>query len=160
MTTAGMLAGFVAGLALQPAMVLAAIFLATFVLEDAAIVATGLLASRMLVDPWAAGIALTLGVIAGDLALHCLGRWAASLPWVRRQCRRRRTARALDLLERGWWQGLLVARFVPMLRLPVYLASGLLRLRTPAAATVIAIAGLAWAPLLFLASMAGGTVLA
>ena len=150
------LAASLTGLATQPAVLLAAVFLATFVLEDAAIIAGGLLAARMLVDPLAAVAVLTAGIVSGDLALHCLGRWAGSSRWVRRQRARPRVARALAMLERRWWQGLIVARFVPALRLPVYLTSGLLRLPLPRTAGAILAAAVVWTPLLFVTSMSLG----
>lgn len=156
---AEMLAGFLADLARQPALLLAAIFAASLLLEDAAIVAAGLLAAHMLVDPLAAIAVLVVGTTAGDMALHVAGRWAETHRWVRRQRRRPAVDHALQWLGRHWWTALAVARFTPGLRLPVYLASGMLRLRPLPCIAVIGLASLVWTPGLFLLSKAGGEAL-
>lgn len=157
--TAATLAGFLADLARQPALLLAAIFVASLLLEDAAIVAAGLLAARMAVDPVAAVAVLVLGTAVGDMALHGVGRWAAGHSWIGRQRTRPALEHALQWLGRNWWLALVVARFSPGLRLPVYLASGILRLPLLACSAVIVAASLVWTPGLFLLSRAGGAAL-
>jgi membrane protein DedA with SNARE-associated domain len=159
MTMAEALAGFLADLARQPALLLAAIFIASLLLEDAAIVAAGLLAARMAVDPVAAVVVLVLGTTAGDMTLHLAGRGVAGHRWIRRQRTRPALERALRWLGRNWWLALVIARFGPGLRLPVYLASGILRLPPLACSAVIVAASLVWTPGLFLLSRAGGAAL-
>jgi membrane protein DedA with SNARE-associated domain len=157
--TAAMLAGSLADLASQPALLLAAVFVATFILEDAAIIAAGLLAAKGILDPVAAIAVLVLGTSAGDMGLHVAGRRASRWNWVRRQSRQPAVGRALRWIERRWWFALVAARFAPGLRLPVYLASGVVRLPPLRCAVVILLASLVWTPGLFLLSAAGGTVL-
>lgn len=153
---AATLAGFLADLARQPALLLAAIFAASLLLEDAAIVAAGLLAAHGLVDPLAAIAVLVAGTASGDMGIHLLGRFARRWRWVRRQRERPRVIRALGWLERRWWIALGAARFAPGLRLPVYLASGLSGLGPLRCAIVILLASLIWTPGLFLLSAASG----
>ncbi|MEZ0241803.1 MAG: DedA family protein [Sphingomonas sp.] len=156
---AATLAGVLTDLARQPALLLAAIFVASLILEDAAIVAAGLLAAHLIVDPSAAIAVLVAGTTAGDMALHFAGRRARRWAWVRRQSDRPQVAHALGWIGRRWWLALAVARFAPGLRLPVYLASGLIGLRPLACAGVILLASLVWTPGLFLLSAAGGMAL-
>jgi len=151
-----MLAGSLADLARQPALLLITIFAATFILEDAAIVAAALLAARMAVDPFAAVTVLVVGTIAGDMALYGAGRWAGKHRWVRRQRARPAVDGALQWLGRRWWMALAMARFTPGLRLPVYLSSGLLRLPPLACAAIVAVASLVWTPGIFFLAKAGG----
>jgi hypothetical protein len=70
--------------AMNPLLVVVGIIIATFLLEDAATVAVGLLASQMIVDPALAIAALVVGTVAGDLLLHLLGRFAGSTRWAGR----------------------------------------------------------------------------
>lgn len=158
--TGAVLAAWLAGVASDPVFLLAAIFVASFLLEDAAIVAGGVLAARMAVDPVAALLVLIAGIVAGDLALHAAGRWAGGWRWVERQRTRAEIGRALQRIERRWWLALVIARAVPGLRLPVHLASGLARVPAVSCALVIAAAAAVWTPALFLLGMAGGSALA
>lgn len=157
--TGAELAKLLADFGEHQALVLAAIFIASLVLEDAATIGAALLAAQGLVDP-ALGIAvLCLGTGSGDVALHLAGRWARRHAWVDRQCVRPPVARAARWLTLRRWPTLFLARFVPGLRLPTYLASGLLNLSTGRCAVVIAAATVLWTPCLFLLSMTSWAVL-
>ena len=119
---------FLADAAQDPVLLVAAIIIATFILEDAATIAAALLAADGIVPvPLALG-ALLIGIILGDIGLYALGRLAARNSWVRRQLQRRA---AVDL---GRWMGKRIfpvvcsARFVPGARFPSYTASGMLGL--------------------------------
>jgi len=119
---------FLANAAQDPVLLVAAIIIATFILEDAATIAAALLAADGIVPvPLALG-ALLIGIILGDIGLYALGRLATRNSWVRRQLQRRT---AVDL---GRWMGKRIfpvvcsARFVPGARFPSYTASGMLGL--------------------------------
>ncbi len=119
---------FLADAAQEPVLLVAAIIIATFILEDAATIAAALLAADGIVPvPLALG-ALLIGIILGDIGLYALGRLATRNSWVRRQLQRRT---AVDL---GRWMGKRIfpvvcsARFVPGARFPSYTASGMLGL--------------------------------
>jgi membrane protein DedA with SNARE-associated domain len=139
----------------SPLLLFAALFLLTFVLEDAIAVAAGLLAGRMLIDPVTALSALVLGTIAGDVALHAAGRWLADTALVRRL----RSPAVVGVEGRLRQHGLIavaIARFVPGTRLAVYLSSGLIRLTSGRTTLVIIVTTLLWTPALFYLSLGAG----
>lgn len=152
--TGAALAGWLAAAA-SPALLLAAILAASFVLEDAAVVAAALLAARGLVDPGAALAILCFGTTAGDFGLHFAGRWARRHRWVERRCSAAGFERASDRVHRRPWRALILARFVPGLRLPTYLASGLMRVPLGSFSAAVIPANLVWTLALFLAGAAG-----
>ena len=137
------------------------LFLLTFFSEDAAtlggaaMTAAGLLATPL-------GLAACfLGIWLGDLGLYalarCFGRPFLKRDWVKRRVNEDRLARS-----EAWWKKrgllvLLVARFVPGLRLPTYLIAGTLAVPFLSFAAVTALMGLVWVPLIFvLVRIAGG----
>ena len=69
----------------QPVLLVLAIVLATFILEDIATVTVALLASHMLIDSSIAVAALVAGTVLGDLAVYFVARRAAHLPWIARR---------------------------------------------------------------------------
>ncbi len=136
-------------LAAQPVLLVLAIVVATFILEDAATVAVGLLASQMVLDPSLALSALLAGTILGDLALHLLGRGASHTKWGQRVAMRPAVAEATIWLRRRSDVALALARFAPGLRLPVYAASGFIRAPLPRVIVIVTIVSALWTPGLF-----------
>lgn len=130
------------------------IIIATFVLEDAATITVALLASRMVIDARWALAAATIGTILGDIALYAIARWAGERRWVRRWTGRPTVAAALGWLERHAVGLVVLARFTPGLRLPVFAGAG--TVRVPAGRFVVAVilSTLAWTPGLFWAATA------
>ncbi len=125
---------------------------ATFLSEDLACIGTGLLiaAGRLGFVPGV--LACLLGIYAGDLLLYFAGR-LVGLPLVRwRPFGRVLTEAKLDrasawLSARG--AGVVIAsRFTPGLRLPTYVAAGLLKTRFWTFAGYFLLAALVWTPLL------------
>lgn len=147
---------WLACLAAYPALMALAIIAATFVVEDAATIAVGVLASRMLVDPGLAIAALLVGTIVGDFGVYALGRGAGRLPFFRS----RRFPRAEAWLCSRGGAAVALARFVPGSRLPVYSASGFVRMPFIRFAVLIVATGLVWTPALFLLSATGADVVA
>ncbi|MGW8188927.1 MULTISPECIES: DedA family protein [Sphingomonas] len=149
----------ITGYAASPVLLFAALFLLTFVQEDAVSVTAGLLSARMVIDPVPAVAAVVLGTVVGDLALYAAGRWLADT----RPVRRLRAASG-PLEGRLRRQGLLAvaaARFVPGTRLPVFLGSGVVGTPLAASTLVISLTTLAWTPgLFYLGYGAGEHVLA
>jgi membrane protein DedA with SNARE-associated domain len=140
----------------SPAAVFVAIMFATFILEDAATVAVGLLASQGLVDPAPALIALVVGTASGDLAIHGIGR-IAQHSWIGRRMLSNNKVQRVE----GWLQGNAVlalagARFVPGLRLPVYLMSGIVRVPFTTCAAVVISVSVIWTPGLFILGQTTG----
>jgi membrane protein DedA with SNARE-associated domain len=131
----------------------ASLFFLTFFSEDAAtlggatLTAAGLLATPL-------GLAACfLGIWVGDLGLYALarhfGRPLLQRNWIKRRVNEERLARS-----EAWWKKrglvvLLVARFVPGLRLPTYLVAGTLAVPFLSFAAVTGLMGLIWVPLIF-----------
>jgi membrane protein DedA with SNARE-associated domain len=139
---------WLACLAAYPALMVLAIVAATFVVEDAATIAVGVLASRMLVDPGLAVAALLAGTIVGDFGVYALGRSAGRLPFLRD--RRFPVAEAWLRSHGGF--AVAIARFLPGARLPVYSTSGFLRMPFANFAALVIVTGLVWTPALFFLS--------
>jgi membrane protein DedA with SNARE-associated domain len=127
----------------------AALFLATFVLEDAAALGAGLLLGTEGVG-WAVAFwSCFLGIWIGDTGLYALARWLGR-PWFERS----RFAKHATAVTRSevWFQrrglGLLVfSRMLPGARLPTYLAAGFLRVPLGVFLAITGLASLAWTAL-------------
>lgn len=123
----------------QPWLLGLALFAATFIAEDLATIAAGVLVAQTPADPIIAVSAVILGTATGDLALYAAGRWGAGT----RIGRRLRDRADVQRAER-WIAGrvlplVFVARFLPGSRLPVYTASGLIQAPfVPVAAIIVA----------------------
>lgn len=109
---------------LPPAAGFAAIILATFILEDVAIVGTGLLASTDMVDPLSGGVGLLIGIILGDFGLYALGRGAANLPGLRRYVDTKTAQKLKGIASERTFSLVFSTRFVPGMRLPTYTGLG------------------------------------
>lgn len=135
----------------NPFLLFMALLVLTFIFEDAVVVATGLLAGKMLIDPSITLLALVIGTLAGDIGLHAAGRWLANWRYVQK-LRTPAVERLEGRLQRHGLWAVAMARFVPGTRLPVFLASGLFRV--PSGPTTLVITGttILWTPFLFLVS--------
>ncbi|MEZ5398430.1 MAG: VTT domain-containing protein [Bryobacteraceae bacterium] len=121
---------------------------ATLVSEDLTLAATGALVARGEIGFAQGVIACAAGIFAGDMLLYAAGR----------ACRKGllRWPRAAGLLARGsgWLRGrqafgaVLMSRFTPGLRLPIYFAAGFLPTRPLAFAFYFLAAALVWTPLI------------
>ena len=148
------------GLALVIALVLIAF--ATLVSEDLTCIAAGLLVARGSLGFIEATAACAAGIFFGDLMLYGLGRlgrpWLgrAPLKWMVTSADVARSSRWF--LHRGAWV-ILISRFVPGMRLPTYVAAGLLRTRLWWFTINLFIPVALWTPLLVgLGTWVGGKV--
>lgn len=141
---------WLSALASRPVIFFLLVVALTFVLEDATTLAVGALGAAMQVDHVLALSALLCGTIAGDALLHGLGRLAAGHPFV--AARVARHGRVADAARS--FQLVAAARFIPGLRLPAYLGSGVVRMPLAVFASVITVTALVWTPLLYLAPSA------
>lgn len=149
MTAAETIASFIGGAMSPPAILLLLIVIATLVLEDVATVVVGMLAAHGSIPIGLALTGLILGTIIGDLALHLAGRWAARSDWGQRLHDNPWVRRAEEWLRRRQLRALALARFVPGLRLPTFVASGFLKLPLLRTFAVLAAVTLIWTPALF-----------
>jgi len=132
------------------------ILASTFFLEDAAIGYAALLATTGMIAPHFAYSVLFFGIYLGDLGLYFLGAAARHYHFARSLIGEARLARADHWIGRHSLSALLLARAVPGTRLPVYAASGFLRVPFLLFAGATAGASLAWTAALFGAIYAFG----
>jgi membrane protein DedA with SNARE-associated domain len=134
--------------------------LSTLISEDVTCVAAGLLVARGQL-PAASGItACTIGIVAGDVGLWGLGRFASRVmrmcPWTARWYRAvsRRAADAAERLHRHAATAIAVSRFLPGTRLPLYVAAGATGVSLSTFATASSGAAGVWVPALMMITVA------
>ncbi len=148
------------GLALIVALVLIAF--ATLVSEDLTCIAAGLLVARGSLGFIEAAAACAAGIFFGDLMLYGLGRLGR--PWLGRAPLKWIVTPAEVARSSRWFQHrgalvILISRFVPGMRLPTYVAAGLLRTRFLWFTVNLFIPVALWTPLLVgLGTWVGGRV--
>ena len=133
----------------QPWLLGLALFAATFIAEDLATIAAGVLVAQTPTDPVVAVAAVILGTATGDLALYAAGRWGAGAG-IGRRLRGRTDVR----LAESWIAGrvlalVFAARFLPGSRLPIYTASGLIAAPFAPVAAIIMLTTPVWTGGLF-----------
>ncbi|MBU0678670.1 MAG: VTT domain-containing protein [Verrucomicrobia bacterium] len=126
--------------------------LATFVSEDLTCVAAGLLVARGVVTFMPAASACFLGILVGDALLYLAGRALGPAVLARAPFRWWISKDSLISSE-AWFNKrgpivVIVSRFVPGSRLPVFVAAGVLRMPFWKLMVFFSIAGLLWTPLL------------
>lgn len=101
--------------------------------EDITLIAAGILASLGSISLWGAMVAGFVGVMAGDAFLYTVGRIygrrAFTLPVIRTIMTERRIALAERKIVRNSHFICFIARFLPGLRSPVFLMSGIMGVR-------------------------------
>jgi pimeloyl-ACP methyl ester carboxylesterase/membrane protein DedA with SNARE-associated domain len=125
---------------------------ATLVSEDLTCIASGLLVAQGRLDFAPAVLACALGIFVGDVALFLAGRYLGR-PWLRRAPLKwwldeSRLARAAAWFERRGIAVIFLSRFWPGMRLPTYVAAGLLRTSLSRFALLFALAVAIWTPML------------
>ncbi|HEX6126186.1 MAG TPA: VTT domain-containing protein [Pyrinomonadaceae bacterium] len=129
-----------------------ALFLATFISEDAACLAAGVLAANGEISFVFAVAACFSGIVAGDIGLYWIGRTFGTrilgLRFARRMVTRQSLSRASRWLEKRGASAVFLSRFVTGLRLPTYLAAGFLKTDFPRFTIYFLIAAAIWTPIL------------
>lgn len=137
---------------------------ATLVTEDLTCIFTGLLIAQGRIDFLFGTAACFIGILIGDGLLFLLGRWLgrpalarAPLRWM---VRPRAVYRASSWFEHRGGKVILLSRFLPGLRLPTYVAAGMLGQSLRTFFFYFALAGLIWTPMLVgISTWAGKEVL-
>lgn len=161
MTAAELLSDVFTRVATDPLLLVPAIVLAGFVLEDLATVTVAVLASHMVIDNDVALAAAVAGTVLGDLALYALARWAGERAIVRHWLDGPMLARVLGWVHRRALAMVVVARFTPGFRLPVFAAAGAIGVPALPFAATIMITTLIWTPgLYWTAAQLGGSPMA
>jgi membrane protein DedA with SNARE-associated domain len=141
--------------------------LATFASEDLACLAAGALIAQGKISFVEGTIACSAGIFAGDMLLYLVGRlaWHSNLfaRLARKWVPQAKLDRASDWLTAKGLSVVLLSRFTPGLRLPTYVAAGLLGCSAWSFAGYFVLAALLWTPLLvggaaFIGDRVQGTV--
>lgn len=145
---------------MNPLTPIATLILATFVSEDLACVAAGLLVQRGRIDLTAGILACTFGIFAGDVGLWGLGRvfGRATLgwPWMTRRLGGARAQELRAWLERHAAGAIVGSRFLPGTRLPLYVIAGVLRMPAAVFALWALLGAVLWTPTIVLLTAALG----
>jgi membrane protein DedA with SNARE-associated domain len=108
----------------NPWLLVLAIIAGTFIHEDIATVATGILVADGVTSVGVALPALYIGIVAGDLGLYGIGRLVALNRISRRLAGGRRFSTLKIWLDERLVAGVLMVRFLPGLRMPAYTTYG------------------------------------
>ncbi|WP_067517660.1 DedA family protein [Endozoicomonas ascidiicola] len=139
----------------HPLLIAVLIVVATWVLEDAAIISAALLSIDGFIGPLLAFLALFIGIFSGDLGLYGLGRMLAKWPLLSRQLNRwfseEKISNANEWLRQRMVYTVLTVRVIPGLRLPSYLACGYFNYSFQLFAGLVLMASLVWTGILFFA---------
>ncbi len=146
------------------AFIIALIILATFISEDATVIAVGLLIASGRMDFSVGLIGCFLGITLGDGALYMIGRFvgrpALRWPLVRRWLPETSLDRWGRWFDKHTIAAVFIARAVPGTRLPTYLAAGMLSRKTHHFLFWAGLAAVLWTPaLLIIAIMIGPKLL-
>lgn len=132
----------------------------TLISEDLASITAGLLVQRGSIGAITATVSVALGIFIGDLGLWALGRIVGvgllEWPWAARRLRGgvMTSVRARLRQHLGW--AIVVSRFTPGARLPLYVASGIFGVPFRPFATWSLLAVALWTPPVVLGSAAFG----
>lgn len=120
--------------------------------EDLACVAGGLLVASGIIDFWFAVLGACIGVLGADVVLYLLGKWIGNpiLQWIpfRWFIKEEDIVRAEQMYRMRGVEIIFATRFLPGTRLPVYLVSGLIRVKFTFFLFYFVLSMLIWAPLL------------
>jgi membrane protein DedA with SNARE-associated domain len=126
----------------------------TLVSEDLTCIAAGQLVASGAISPLTGCAGCFAGIYVGDLGLwllgHTLGRGVRNLPWIGRRVKSTNVERLGAWFDANAAKAIVAARFVPGMRLPMYLAAGALGRRGRAFAGWTLVAALIWTPILVL----------
>jgi len=122
--------------------------LATFVLEDPTTIGCGLLVAERKMAFLTAYVGVATGIAVGDIGLYGLGRLAGPRVASWGLVGRERLERGSSWFQRNVVAAVVLSRFVPGMRLPTYVAAGILRAPLWRFVVVAVAASLVWTLLL------------
>lgn len=148
-------------LADRPLLLLLMLFLVTFLLEDVATTTAALLSAAGFIDIVPAVLVLFLGIVLGDCLLYLAGYWAQNWRQLRDWLQNKTAFKKVANWQRHQVGLILLARFLPGLRLPTYSAMGYLQWSAPVFYLTVVIGVGIWTTTLFsLVYMLGEAALA
>ena len=95
-----------------------------FIQEDAAVLGAASASVSGIGTPMGMFIAITKGLTVSDLWGYWLGRAAISQPWAKKHAESSRILKAKDSIVHNLGKSIMVARFIPGTRIPLYIAAG------------------------------------
>ena len=95
-----------------------------FIQEDAAVLGAASASVSGIGTPMGMFIAITIGLTVSDLWKYWLGRAAITQPWAKKHAEGPRIAKAKDSIVHNLVKSIMVARFIPGTRIPLYIAAG------------------------------------
>ena len=98
--------------------------IAPFVQEDAAVLGAASASVSGIGSPMLMFIAITLGLTFSDLWKYWLGRAAISQGWAKKHAQSPKILKAKDNIVHNLGKSIMVARFIPGTRIPLYIAAG------------------------------------
>lgn len=126
-----------------------AIVIGTFILEDATMVAVGVMAADRKVSVALGLVSLATGIALGDFGLYGIGRLATKSRHIRLWLEAERLAPLRSWLNEQLYVTVATTRFLPGLRLPTYLACGFFAVPFRRFAVPVLSATVVWCALLF-----------
>lgn len=146
------IAELVVAQAQNPILQAALLGLSTFIAEDPAILLASSLAAAGLVSTVHAFVGILLGIAVGDLLLYLAGRGGFHL-LPQRIRRTPHLEKMQGFVRRYGLYAVLLSRFVPGMRLPVFTAAGLARMDARIFGLAVLIASVGWTTLVFFLSL-------
>lgn len=136
--------------------------LGTLISEDLACVTAGLLIQRADVSASAGIAACVVGILLGDWGLWAIGRFGGaavlSSPWLARRVTAAGVAEAQAWLSSRGPAAIMISRFLPGTRLPVYVVAGIAGMPGRRFALWTLVASVLWTPAIVLAAAGSGDV--
>lgn len=144
----------------HPALLVLAIMLGVFVLEDPTTLIVGLLAADGIIPIPLALASLYAGIVLGDIVLYSIGWLASAHPRLARYVDHEFAAPFRAWLETRYILTVFSARFIPFARFPTYTSSGFFRSPLSTFIIVVTAAASVWTTLLFFAAYWFGSLTA
>jgi membrane protein DedA with SNARE-associated domain len=148
---------------LSPGAISALLIGGSFFSEDLTCVSAGVMVSRGAIPFWLAALVCTIGVWVSDSVLYGLGVLGrhglldrAPLRWI---VKRSQLEQGSGLFDRHGAKMIILSRFLPGSRLPLYVSAGLLRYSYAKFAGWMAVAAVLWAPVMVWLSLKLGNAL-
>lgn len=144
--------------------VVTSLALATLASEDLACIAAGLLAAAGEISALTGIAGCAAGIVVGDFGLWAAGRAFGSAAlrwrWVEERVGPTTLEQMRQWLEKNAARAILMSRFVPGSRLPLYVMAGISRMSVVPFVGWVLVGALLWTPALVLASASLGAVVA
>lgn len=141
---------YLLSLSTQPIWIFASIVLASYILEDLAIVSAAVLAADQLIAVPLALYAILFGIITGDIGLYALGFFFKNNKSFQKWMEKKNRQQHYDFIfSKNLIKNILLVRFVPGLRFVCYTSCGLFRAKFGQFIMGVTLAGLLWVPIIF-----------